>query len=464
MDIKIDLTNLFEPHLPSPHGLTRQDIEGLSGRLGEAFGKISDMRQKGDLVFLDMPYKKEAVAQVNDFVAERAGEFTDMLTIGIGGSALGSIAVFDALGHPYHNLRDVAHRENKPRLFYLDNVDPDRLNALLDILDIEKTLVNVISKSGSTVETTANFLILRKILIDRLGEKSYKRNLVLTTSLSKGEMRKIADAENIPSLSMPDNLGGRYSVLSTVGLLGAAFLGFDIEEFMAGARSMDRRFKEDDVWKNPVSLYAAAHYIADVKKSLNIFVLMPYSHALRTISDWYAQLLAESLGKVTADGEHVGPTPVKALGVTDQHSQLQAYVQGKIDKVITFLAVEKFKSNHRIPKAYAGYPSFEYLGGSDIADLFEAERRATELSLTKNNRPNCTIYLPQINPYALGQLFYFFEASVIVMGQLYGVNPLDQPGVEESKEYAKGLMGLKGYEDKKREVDAVTGKKREYCL
>lgn len=462
MQIRIDLTNLFDPHLPSPHGITRQEVEGLADRLRKAYENISAMRQKGDLIFLDMPYKKEDVTQINDYAAANRDKFTDILTIGIGGSALGSIAVFDALTHPCHNLLSIEQRHNKPRLFWLDNVDPDRLNALLDILDIEKTLVNVISKSGSTVETTANFLILRKILIERLGEKEYKNHLLLTTSQTKGEMRKIADEENIPSLYMPDNLGGRYSVLSSVGLLGAAFQGFDLDEFMAGARAMDKRIREKDIWKNPVSLYAATHYIADTQKNMNIFVLMPYSHALRTISDWYAQLLAESLGKITPDGRNVGPTPVKALGVTDQHSQLQLYVQGKYDKVITFLAVENFNSDYQIPKAYPGYPSFEYLGGASIAELFDAERRATELSLTKNGRPNCTIYLPQIHPYTLGQLFYFFEASIVVMGQLYGVNPIDQPGVEESKAYAKGLMGRKGYEDKKREVEAVAGRKKDY--
>ena len=359
MEIRIDLTNLFDPHLPSPHGITRQEVEGLADRMKTAYNNISAMRQKGDLIFMDMPYKKEAITQINEYVAANRDKFTDILTIGIGGSALGSIALFDALAHPYHNLMNNKQRQNKPRLFYLDNVDPDRLNALLDVLDIEKTLVNVISKSGSTVETSANFLILRKILIERLGEKEYKNHLLLTTSQTKGEMRKIADEENIPSLFMPDNLGGRYSVLSSVGLLGAAFHGFDLDEFMAGARAMDKRIQEKDIWKNPVSLYAATHYIADTQKNMNIFVLMPYSHALRTVSDWYAQLLGESLGKITSDGRNVGPTPVKALGVTDQHSQLQLYVQGKYDKVITFLAVENFNSDYQIPKAYPGYPSFE---------------------------------------------------------------------------------------------------------
>ncbi|MEW5924539.1 MAG: glucose-6-phosphate isomerase [Candidatus Zixiibacteriota bacterium] len=439
-------------------------MNGLSDRLSEAYNNIAVARKAGELIFLDMPYKKDAKNQIKQVASRVKNEFADFVTVAIGGSALGSIAVFNALSHPFHNLLTPDKRNNGPRMFFPDNVDPDRLNALLNILDIKKTLINVISKSGSTVETIANFLIIRKMLIERLGEKAYKKHILITTSESKGELRKIVSEDNIPSLTIPDNLGGRFSVLSPTGLLGAALLGYDVEEFMAGARAMDRRLAEKEFWKNPAYLYSGAHYLADTKKKLNIFVILPYSHALRTISDWYAQLISESLGKESQDGSRVGPTPVKALGVTDQHSQLQLYIQGKMDKVITFVAVEKFNADLTIPHAFPGYPSIEYLGGSTIAELFEAERKATELSLTKNSRLNCTIYLPQINPYTLGQLFYFFEMSVIVLGRLYGVNPLNQPGVEESKDYAKGLMGRKGYEGKKTEVEAVFGGERKHCI
>lgn len=464
MEIRFDFTNLFEPDISYPFGISEEDINGFSNRLSEAYNNIALMRKAGKLVFLDMPYRKEAVTQIKQMASMVNNEFTDFVTIAIGGSALGSIAVFNALSHPFHNLLDPGKRNHKPRMFFTDNVDPDRLNALLDILDIKKTLINVISKSGSTVETIANFLILRKILIERLGQEAYKRHIIITTSESKGELRKIVTEDHIPSLTIPDNLGGRFSVLSPTGLLSAALLGYDVEEFMAGARAMDRRLIEKNIWKNPAYLYSGAHYVADIKKRLNIFVIMPYSHALGTISDWYAQLISESLGKESEDGSQVGPTPVKTLGVTDQHSQLQLYIQGRMDKIITFVAVDKFNTNHTIPRAFPGYPSIEYLGGSTIADLFEAERKATELSLTKSNRLNCTIYLPQINPYTLGQLFYFFETSVVILGRLYGVNPLDQPGVEESKDYAKGLMGREGYEEKKKEIEAAIDGKREHCM
>jgi glucose-6-phosphate isomerase len=465
MDIKFDFGNLFVPRIAEPYGILPEDVDKLSGRLSEAQEKIARMRKDGKLVFSDMPYKDEIVTQVNDIAAKYAGQFENLLTIGIGGSALGANAIFNALGHPYHNLLDKRQRDNKPRLFFLDNIDPIRIKALLDVLDVKKTLINVISKSGSTVETIANFLVLRERLIAELGRQSYNRNLIITTSEGRGDLWKIAEEENIDFLPVPEGLGGRYSVLSPVGLLSASLLGIDIAEFMSGARSMDRRIKDErDIWKNPACLHSCAHYIADTGRGLNVFAIMPYSHSLRTFSDWCAQLIAESLGKITENEKNVGPTPVKALGVTDQHSQLQLYVQGPMDKVVTFVAVEDFGYECPIPKAYDGYKSIKYLGGSTLNDLFDAERKATELSLTKNNRLNCTIYLPRITPYTLGQLFYFYEASTVHMGQLYNVDPLDQPGVEESKVYAKALMGHDDHEEKKQEVEVASGKTGKYRL
>jgi len=337
-------------------------------------------------------------------------------------------------------------------MFFLDNVDPDRTLGLLDILDLKTTLVNVVSKCGGTAETIANYLVVRERMLEALGD-GYRDNVVLSTSNQGGELKSIAADEGIRLLPLPDKLGGRYSVISPCGLLCPAFLGLDVTKFIDGALAMDHRLQETDVWKNPAYLYSAAHFLADTVKGLDIFAMMPYSSALKTIADWYAQLYAESLGKITPDGRMVGPTPVKTLGATDQHSQLQLYAQGTVNKVVTFLAVDEFSGEAPIPKAYPRNPSMEYLGGHSLAELLNAERQATAHSLARNKRLNCTVHLPRITPFTLGQLFYFFEYSVIHMGALYGVNPIDQPGVEESKNYARGLMGREGYENLREEVE-----------
>jgi glucose-6-phosphate isomerase len=464
MGIKFDFNNIFTPRISPPYGIDCKDIDSISKQISKAHDNISLMRKENRLAFLDLLYKDNLAHAIHEIKKTKENRFENYVSIAIGGSALGSIAVFNALSNPYHNLLSNAQRNYKPRMFFPDNIDPDRICALLDVLDLDKTLINVISKSGSTVETIANFLILRQKLIEKVGIKSYRDHIIMTTSENQGELSKIAREEGICSLSIPDNLEGRFSVLSPSGLLCATFLDYDIKEFMAGARSMDTRIKEPNVWKNPAYLYSSLHYLADQNKGLNIFVIMPYSHALRTFADWTAQLIAESLGKKSKAGLMVGPTPVKALGVTDQHSQLQLYIQGKMDKVITFIAIENFNYILSIPKAYSNYDSIGYLGGHTLSELFAAEREATELSLTKNNRLNCTIYLPQINPYILGELFCFFELSVIFLGELYNVNPFDQPGVEESKDYARQLMGKKEYGIKGLEIEGLSGKDLKYCL
>lgn len=464
MEIKFDLNNMFSSLISPPYGIDGKEIDALSDQLSKAHANISSMRKKGELVFLDMPYKEEFINQVDEIVKLKKGKFENFVNIGIGGSALGSIAVFNALSHPFHNLLESSRRNNAPRMFFPDNIDPDGIDGLFDVLDIKKTLINITSKSGGTVETISTFLILRQKIIDKVGIKAYKDHIIVTTSESQGELRQIAKEEGFSSLSIPNDLGGRYSVLSPAGLLCAALLGYSVKEFMDGAKIMDKKTSVQDVWKNPAYLYSALHYIADQKKGLNIFVIMPYSNALRTIADWYAQLVSESLGKVSGNGALVGPTPVKTLGATDQHSQLQLYVEGRRDKVVTFIAVDNFSASLTIPKAYEKYDSIGYLGGHTITELFDAERKATELSLAKNNRLNCTISLPQITPHTLGQLFYFFEVCTLFLGQLYNVNPLDQPGVEESKDYARAFMGKKGSENKKREIEKLSKKDSKYCF
>lgn len=471
MEIKFDFNNMFAPQIVLPYGIEENEIDKLSDRLQEAHNNITKKRKNGDLIFLNMPYDKNTVGQIDRIVQSKKGKFKNLITIAIGGSALGSITVFNALSNPYHNLLDSNHRNNTPRFFFPDNVDPYRISSLLDFINLKDTLINVISKSGGTVETIANFLIFRQKVIESVGKSSYKDHFIFTTSEKTNsekqqELIEIARKEEIDTLIIPDNLGGRYSVLSPSGLLCAAFLGYDVNEFMAGARSMDKRLKKAEVWKNPAYLYSALHYIADQQKRLNIFVIMPYSHSLRTFADWYAQLIAESLGKKASNDQIVGPTPVKTLGVTDQHSQLQLYVQGKIDKVITFIAVKKFHSDITIPKDkdFDDYNSIKYLGGHTLNKLLDAERKGTESSLNNNNRLNCTITLPRITPYTLGQLFYFYEMAVIFLGELYKVNPLDQLGVEESKAIACSLMGRKGYEDIKKKVKRQTKKNKKYIF
>jgi glucose-6-phosphate isomerase len=337
------------------------------------------------------------------------------------------------------------------RLFVPDNIDPELISGLLDTVDLKKSLVNVISKSGSTSECLANYFIIREKLIKKVGKKNYSKHIIITTDPEKGYLREIVNKEKLDSFSIPANVGGRFSVLSPVGLLSAAFTGINIEKILLGAQKMDRRCDNEELLKNPAALYAVIHYIF-YNKNKKINVMLPYSNSLYGFADWFRQLWAESLGKkFNRSGVivKVGLTPIKALGVTDQHSQIQLYIEGPYDKVITFLSVEKFRTTVKIPKSVDNH----YLGGHTLNELLKCEEEATRFALTEQERPNCTIIIPEINEEFIGQFVYLFELATTYAGELFNINAFDQPGVELGKQLTYALLGRPGYESKKHELE-----------
>jgi glucose-6-phosphate isomerase len=296
-----------------------------------------------------------------------------------------------------------------------------------------------------------------------VGIGKHSEHFIFTTDASKGELRTIESREKARCLTIPATVGGRFSVLSSVGLLSAAVTGVDIRALLNGAANVDRNQQMDrtgpvDPWKNPALLGAAYHYLLDVKKKKNIHIMYSYSHSLRDVADWFRQLWAESLGKrINKKGEvvHVGQTPEKSVGVTDQHSQVQLYVEGPFDKVITFLSVEQFDHDITIPQAFDDVEGLAYLGGKKLGDLFHYEEKATELVITQTGRPNCAIRVSKVTEETLGGLFFLLELQTAYIGELYDINTYDQPGVEQGKNFAYGLLGRKGYEERKKEFDAA---------
>jgi glucose-6-phosphate isomerase len=290
---------------------------------------------------------------------------------------------------------------------------------------------------------------------------------VVTTDPEKGRLREIAEREDYLTFPVPAGVGGRFSVLTPVGLLPAAIAGIDIFMLLAGARDMDGRCRISNLWKNPAYLSAVLYYLADTKKGKPIAVMMPYADALYGVADWFRQLWAESLGKRTdLDGNIVstGQTPVRALGATDQHSQLQLYMEGSNNKLITFLAVERFHKKISMPESFADVEGVGYLGGRSLNELIAVEQKTTELALTRNKRPNLSIIVPEVNAFTLGQLLFMLEVQTVFAGGLYHINPLDQPGVEEGKQFAYGLMGRKGFEHKAKEFAERPEKSEKYII
>ena len=414
---------------------------------------ISDLNKRKDkpgqwLRWMNLGYSEETIWYVKEFASMVENRFDNILVLGIGGSALGGLAVTEALLKPYWNLLTTEQRKGLPRIFFLDNIDPDTINGLLEILDLKKTLVNVITKSGSTAETMSQYMIVKNMLEKELQD-DYRKNIVVTTDKNVGILRQLADQEGYKTFVIPDDVGGRFSVFSAVGLLPFALVGIDIDELTNGIKDMDLALKNTDIHENIAAQNALIHYLMDTKKGKNISVMMPYSSRLKYVSDWYTQLWAESLGKefdIDGNRVNVGPTPIKALGATDQHSQIQLYNEGPNNKLSTFIRVENFDTTLEIPKIFE-YTGIGYLGGKTINDLINAEADSTRVALSDYSRPTITISMDRINPYNLAQLLYMLEVQTAIAGELYHINTFNQPGVEQAKNYTYALMGRSGYED-----------------
>ncbi len=468
MALRLDYNYMMSEFVGEDHGIEKKDLAGLSEIAGKIHLDLKEDREKGRVGFFDLPYDQETIREVKDFAASAYKRYENVVVLGIGGSCLGARALHTALaGGWWANLADRKKRGRRPRFFFADNVDPDGFSRLLDALTLKKTLFLVISKSGTTAETMSQFLIVHKLLEAEVGRRKIADHLVVLTDAQQGRLRNIVDREGLTDFIIPDNVGGRFSVFTPVGLLPAALMGIEIEQLLAGAAAMDRRASGSNLLSNPAYLGAALLFLADRMKGKNITVMMSYSDALWDVADWFRQLLAESLGKkVNLSGNEVytGLTPVKALGVTDQHSQTQLYMEGPFDKVLVFLAVDNFASQVPIPALYPELPDVHYLGGHTMEQLFTAERLATEYALAQANRPSLTIHVPEINPFTVGQLLFLLEVQTAFAGGLYSINPFDQPGVELGKHFTYGLMGRPGYGNKLQEFAEREPKKDKYIL
>jgi glucose-6-phosphate isomerase len=443
---------MFRDALDREHGLDRSRLPKLTSRFAEVQSEVRRRRGAGEYGFYKLVDQGPTVRAIRTF-AEGMGQAHDhVLVLGIGGSALGTKALVNALRPPAWNELDDEGRDFFPRITVLENVDPTSVAAALERIDPRRVLVNVISKSGGTAETMAQYLIVRTWLEQALGAAAY-RHLVFTTDPARGALRELAQRDHIATLDVPPEVGGRFSVLSPVGLLPAALVGIDIDGLLDGARRSLERAESNDLLQNPAALYAALHWEADTSQDARVHVLMPYTDRLRELAEWYRQLWAESLGK-RADREgrtvHSGPTPVGAVGATDQHSQVQLFMEGPYDKVITFVTVEDLGVDLEIPRPAEADaelpPDLAYLPGHTLGELLRAEYQATSAALAQMGRMNCTLRLPDLSPHTLGEALMFFQLATGYAGVWYGIDPFDQPGVELGKRLTYAAMGRAGYE------------------
>ena len=449
--ITLDYKNADVKIIGEEHGLNMQkSFDDYRQTIANIIKDLNNRKNYSGqwLQWMNLAYNEETVWYVKEYASQIKGQFENILVLGIGGSALGGQAVTEALLKPFWNLLSPEQRNNYPRIFFLDNIDPDTMNALLSTLNLEKTLVNVITKSGSTAETMSQFMIVKNILEKNLGSE-YRKNIVATTDKKTGILRQIAEQEGYKTFVVPDDVGGRFSVFSAVGLLPFALVGLDIDAIVNGIKDMDLLLQNPEISENISAQNALIHYIMDTRKGKNLAVMMPYSSRLKYVSDWFVQLWAESLGKNkdrNNNNINVGQTPIKALGATDQHSQIQLYNEGPNDKIINFIRVKNFDTTLEIPRIYE-YTGIGYLGGKTINELLNAEADATKVALSDYNRPTVTITLDKIDEYHIAQLLYMLQVQTAIAGELYNIDAFNQPGVEQAKNYTYALMGRAGYED-----------------
>jgi glucose-6-phosphate isomerase len=409
--MRVDLGNALE----TTPGLTTETLDRLDDRVAAAHERIATGMADDEFGYAALTLPETAdpdaiYAAVDGFDRPEA-----VLTVGIGGSALGAATLSNALAS------DVD-------AYVLDNVDPDDARRLLADLPLGDTVVNVVSKSGTTAETLANFLVVREAMADA-GVDWTERTLVTTGEA--GNLRELADRHDLPSLPVPDGVPGRFSALSTVGLAVAALQGHDVEAVLAGGRDgMDAL--AGSLYESPAYAYGAATYALAERGALTNAV-MPYAESLETFAEWFAQLWAESLGK---DG--LGQTPARALGATDQHSQLQLYRAGPPDKLVTLVRPTE-RADAPIPET--DLDGLAYLGGSSLGDLLDAEFEATEASLAAAGVPNVRVEVDRVDERALGELLFGMEAACVLYGELASVSTFTQPAVEWGKKAARGLLG-----------------------
>jgi glucose-6-phosphate isomerase len=449
MTLRIDYSNM----MISPGGIDPAVWSGAGKQFADAKRGFDALRAGGTVGFVDLPSDKALLDQVERFSNGARGKYDDVVILGIGGSALGPIALKTALRPSGWNMLDDKARGGYPRLHVLDNVDPETIDALLGRLRLERTLFVVTSKSGGTAETMSQFLIVHDRIVR--GKLDVTKQMVFVTDPKQGALRPLADRLKVPALDIPASVGGRFSVLTPVGTLPAALIGIDVRSLLAGAGEMAKRCESADLTENPAGVYAMLQWLADARLAKKIAVFMPYSDPLRDFAAWFVQLWAESLGKQRPDGTHVGSTPLAALGATDQHAQVQLFMEGPADKTVTFVAVEKRATDVTIPKAFDDVKELGYLGGHSLGELIDIEQRATAGALARRGRPNMTIHLERIDAPHVGQLMMLLEIATAYAGQLYGIDAFNQPGVELGKQFAYALLGRPGADQAKKEWETL---------
>ncbi|WP_297569286.1 glucose-6-phosphate isomerase [uncultured Anaerovibrio sp.] len=449
--------------------VTEQDVKDLGDKIAEAKQAIKVMRKDGvirghlskdgtpeKVYFSQLPYVEEghlnsptSIKHLKELTESVKNRVDAVVSLGIGGSYLGDKVIFDVQCGEFWNSMTTEERGGMPKIYFSgNNIDPRRTGDLIKELERSarickshakrKLVVDlmVISKSGGTLDTMSNFMVIFEEL---KKNPDIEVEVIAVTDPNEEKptiLKKLAMDNNWPQYSVPDGVGGRFSIFCDVGLVLAAVCGFDIEAFLNGAKDMDIACQNEDVWQNPALLNAVLKYIASEKYGRDMEVMMPYGDYLKSVSEWYIQLLAESLGKqVDRNGKEVfyGRTPIVAVGTTDMHAQTQQHQEGKLNKVVQFIRVENWDTDFVIPNSFPEVKKLADISGVKMSQALEVARQSNADALASNHRFNALFSLPKLDAYHLGELLYMLALSIAYEGELADVDAFNQPGVEAYK-------------------------------
>lgn len=437
--ISYDFSNIWAAQVGPNHGITPEECEDIRSQVLAAHQKVEEEQRQKTAPLWDLPESAESLKAVSEISHRIKNQFENLLVIGIGGSSIGLKCLLGALLPPLYNLKGTTSRAGFPRIFVLEAPSPETLVDLMETLEIRKTCINLVSKSGRTVETLAIWFCIQEILKKEVGRR-WREHVVVITGEGRGTQIKnplaeLAEEEDLVTLTIPENLPGRFSVFSPVGLFGATCVGIDAAALLKGARESIKSLSNDDFESNPTLFNAVVHYFLCAKKGKGTSVMMPYGDSLKEFGNWYSQLFAESLGKTSQ-----APTPLPCLGPQDQHSLLQLFQEGPKDKIVTFIEVDRFPMEKRIPKQVG---EFSYLSHQGLEAILKAELRATGKSLAEVGCPSVTVTMDQLDAFHIGQLLMSYMIQTVLTAALMNVNPYDQPGVDRSKELTRALLSKK---------------------
>jgi glucose-6-phosphate isomerase len=456
MTVRLDVNGMMAEAIGEA-GLSRAEVDAFASRAADTARILGRRRQAGEIPFLDLHRDSQTLKQVVELAGKLRDEVDTLVVIGAGASSLGPRAILGALG-----------AASKLRIIVADSVDPGSFGAVLDGIDPARTVFNVISCSGDTMETVAQFLVVRDRVMRALGAIDYKHRVVITTDAAEGTLRQIVNDEGFHDLPVPAGLSAAFGVLGAVGLFPAAMAGVRIEELLAGAAWMDGRTRAENLWENPAHLLGTALYLAETHKQRNVVAFMPFSDRLIWFGAWVAHLWAEALGKAgDGEGENrvTGQIVSPLMALTEQPAQARLCLEGPNDKVVLVLRVDDHGREMEVPAAYSDLETVSYLGGKGLGAVLNLEQRATEIGLQRGGRMAMTIDVPQVNAFTLGQLFHLFVSAAVFVAVLRHPNAAETARDDDGRGWVYGLLGRAGWEKRQAEVAAwLEAKRTQYVL